>query len=127
MQTEDDGEEGRRRGIVDVPATKPLGPNDSREEETVMVGALAVRVVPATTMPLGRRVRRWPAAVVMIAGSAGLGGEMGMVPEPMCRAEEPRETMVLSAAKPGSPGAWVVPAARYRDEERVMVWLPTVE
>ena len=45
---------------------------------------------------------------------------MGMVLGPMCRAEEPSETMVLSAAKPGSPGAWVVPAARIRDGERVM-------
>lgn len=127
VQTEDDGKAGRTSGVVDVPATKPLDPNDSKVEETVMAGALAVRVVPATTMPLGRRVRRWPAAVVMIAGSAGLGGVMGMVLEPMCRAEEPRETMVLSTAKPGSPAAWVVRAARSRDEERVMVWLPTVK
>ena len=92
-----------------------------------MPGALAVRVVPATTVPLGRRVSRWPLAVVMIAGNGGMGGEMGMVLEPMCSAEESRETMVLSIAKPVSPGAWVVPAGTMWDEERVMAWLPTVK
>lgn len=72
-----------------------------------MGGALAVRVVPETTMPLGRRVSRWPAAVVVIAGGGGLrvGMVMGMLLEPMCRAEEPREMMVLSMTKAGSPGA----------------------
>ena len=66
-----------------------------------MAGTLAVRMLPATTMPLGRRVRRWPAAVVTIAGNGGLGGEMVMMLEHMCRAEEPRETMVSSFANPG--------------------------
>lgn len=93
----------------------------------MMPSALAVRVVPATTMLLGRRVSRWPPAVVTIASNGGMGGEMGMVLEPMCSAEESRETMVLSIAKPVSPGAWVVPAARMWDEERAMVWLPTVK
>lgn len=74
-----------------------------------MAGALRVRVVPETTMPLARRVSRWPAAVVVIAGGGGV--EMGMLLEPMCRAEEPREMTVLSMTKAGSPGAWVVPAA----------------
>lgn len=94
-----------------------------------MPGALAVRVVPATTVPLGRRVSRWPLAVVMIAGNGGMGGEMGMVLELelMCSAEESRETMGLSIAKPVSPGARVVPAGTMWDEERVMVWLPTVK
>lgn len=78
-----------------------------------MAGALRVRVVPETTMPLARRVSRWPAAVVVIAGGGGveMGVVMGMLLEPMCRAEEPREMTVLSMTKAGSPGAWVVPAA----------------
>ena len=45
----------------------------------------------------------------------------------MCRAEEPIESMVLSIAKPRSSGGWLVPASRLWDQERVMVWLPTVK
>ena len=42
-------------------------------------GALAVKVTPATATPLGRRVKRWPATVVMIAGSGGVSGEISIV------------------------------------------------
>lgn len=91
-------------------------------------GALAVKVIPATTTPLGRRVKRWPAAVVTIAGGGGVSGEMSIALVPiMCRTDEPREMRVLSTAKPASPAAWAVPAARMWDEERVMVRLPTVK
>ena len=42
----------------------------------------------------------------------------------MCRTDEPTETRVLPTAKPASPAAWAVPAARMWEDERVMVWLP---
>lgn len=77
-----------------------------------MADAFDIRVVPATTTLFDKRVRRWPAAVVTIAGSGWLGGEMGMVLVPICRVDDPRKTTMLSTAKPGPPGAWVVPAAR---------------
>lgn len=91
-------------------------------------GVLAVKVIPATTTPLGRRVKRWPTAVVTIAGSGGVSGEMSIVLVPiMCRTDEPREMGVLSTANPASPAAWAVLAARMWEEIKVMVWLPIVK
>ena len=97
---------GSTRGNVDVPATKPWRPYERSVEETVMAGPLAVRVAPEITTPLERTVSRWPATVMVIAdgGALGRGVAMGMLLEPICRAEESRETTVLSIMKAGSPG-----------------------
>ena len=54
-----------------VPTTMSEEPRETTLPDTVSAGAPGVRVLPATTIPLGLMVSVWPPMVIMLDGVGG--------------------------------------------------------